>query len=122
MIYCNPVICKLPTKKDRVYVLAKDVIKRFCEFYKISFEDINEYNRARFYLDKRQMLMKILKDNTRLTLKQIGELLNGRDHTTVMHSVRKVDDLCFTDPTYNKEFIEVQLHVLQIIPALNNRP
>lgn len=44
-----------------------------------------------------------------LSLKNIGRLIGGRDHTTVMHSIGKVSNLCETDPEYRERYR--QMHI-----------
>jgi chromosomal replication initiator protein len=56
----------------------------------------------------RQVAMYLAKEMTKKSLPEIGELFGGRDHTTVLHAVRKVS----ADRTKNTE-LNQQLHVLE---------
>ena len=56
----------------------------------------------------RQIAMYLAKDMTKKSLPEIGELFGGRDHTTVLHAVRKIGD----ERTRNAE-LNQQLHVLE---------
>ena len=61
-----------------------------CEFYRVSVEDLKGRGRNKEVVTPRQMAMYLLREATGLSLPQIGEVLGGRDHTTVMYSVEKV--------------------------------
>jgi chromosomal replication initiator protein len=56
----------------------------------------------------RQIAMYIAKELTQKSLPEIGELFGGRDHTTVLHAVRRIGELRLLDSQLNHE-----LHVLE---------
>lgn len=70
--------------------------------------------RKREIVVARQIIMSFYKKYTKMSLKSIGEQFRGdtpgkrKDHTTVIHSIQTVKDLCDTDPNFQKEvkFIE----------------
>jgi len=45
----------------------------------------------------RAVAMKVLYDETNMSLEQIGKLFGGRDHSTVRHAIQKVEDYCHKD-------------------------
>jgi len=53
----------------------------------------------------------LAKKFTKNSLKSIGEHFSGKDHTTVIHSCQKVEDLLHTDPAYRERFLELQQKV-----------
>ena len=65
-------------------------------------------DRSREVALPRQIAMYLAKELTKKSLPEIGELFGGRDHTTVLHAVRKVG----SDRTKNTE-LNQQLHVLE---------
>lgn len=60
-------------------------------------------SRKREIVDCRRIMMRLLKDSN-ITLTQIGSIMGGRDHTTVIHSLAKHDDLMKTEPAYRAMF------------------
>jgi chromosomal replication initiator protein len=56
----------------------------------LSVQDLIGQNRSAKFAVPRQMVMYILREFNEVSLPQIGELLGGRDHTTVMHGINKV--------------------------------
>ena len=56
--------------------------------------------RKREVLEPRQIFMWLMRNKTSISLKQIGRLCGGRDHSTVIHACRLVDDYATTDKRY----------------------
>ena len=70
-----------------------EIIKNVCYFYKIKTTQIKSSKRDAFLVKPRQVAMYLLKKELGLTYVEIGHLLGGRDHTTIMHGVEKVDNM-----------------------------
>jgi len=70
-----------------------EIIKNFCYFYKIKITQLKSEKRDAFLVRPRQVAMYLLKKELGLTFVEIGNLLGGRDHTTIMHGVEKVDNM-----------------------------
>ncbi|HSX40574.1 MAG TPA: chromosomal replication initiator protein DnaA [Candidatus Saccharimonadales bacterium] len=68
-----------------------DVIKHVCEFYNIKPTQLKGPKRDAALVRARQITMYLLKKEQKLTYVEIGNLLGGRDHTTVMYGVEKVE-------------------------------
>ena len=84
--------------KDLLTLQAKlvtiDNIQRtVADFYKIKMSDILSKRRSRSIARPRQMAMALSKELTNHSLPEIGEAFGGRDHTTVLHAVRKIQEL-----------------------------
>ena len=62
-------------------------------FYKIKPSDILSKRRSRSIARPRQVAMALAKELTSHSLPEIGEAFGGRDHTTVLHAVRKIQEL-----------------------------
>ncbi len=56
----------------------------------------------------RQVAMYLIRDLLDLPLVQIGKLFGGRDHSTVIHSIRKVEDAMGDDPDFRREVESVR--------------
>lgn len=78
-------------------VTVEEIQKRVAEHYNIRIADMSSARRARQVARPRQMAMYLSKALTSKSLPEIGRKFGGRDHTTVMHAVRKIDELIATD-------------------------
>jgi chromosomal replication initiator protein len=70
-----------------------EIIKNVCYFYKVKSTQLKSPKRDAFLVRPRQVAMFLLKKELGLTFVEIGNLLGGRDHTTIMHGVEKVDNM-----------------------------
>jgi len=80
-------------KKQKTVATPKKILKTVCTYYTVKSTDIKGKRRVKEIVRPRQVAMYLLKNLTELPLVQIGELLGGRDHTTVMHGVGKIEKL-----------------------------
>jgi chromosomal replication initiator protein len=70
-----------------------EIIKNVCYFYKVKPTQLKSPKRDAFLVKPRQVAMYLLKKELGLTFVEIGNLLGGRDHTTIMHGVGKVENM-----------------------------
>lgn len=74
-----------------------EIIKNVCFFYKVKPTQLKSSKRDAYLVRPRQVAMFILKKELGLTYVEIGNLLGGRDHTTIMHGVDKIEDMLKTN-------------------------
>lgn len=74
------------------------------EYYKIKVTDLLSKRRSRSVARPRQMAMAIAKKLTNHSLPEIGDAFSGRDHTTVLHACRKIDQLREESHDIKKDF------------------
>lgn len=89
-------------KKDeaatvKIKANPEDIINKVCKYYQLGKRQLLGESRQRPIVRPRQILMYLLKRDVRLPLQEIGRLVGGRDHTTVMHGVNKITQLLSTD-------------------------
>ncbi|MDP3085458.1 MAG: chromosomal replication initiator protein DnaA [Rubrivivax sp.] len=89
-------------------ISVENIQKTVADFYKIKIADMYSTKRPASIARPRQIAMYLAKDMTKKSLPEIGELFGGRDHTTVLHAVRKIGE----ERTRNAE-LNQQLHVLE---------
>jgi chromosomal replication initiator protein len=89
-------------------ISVENIQKTVADFYKIKVADMYSKKRPASIAHPRQVAMYLAKELTKKSLPEIGELFGGRDHTTVLHAVRKIS----SDRTKNTE-LNQQLHVLE---------
>jgi chromosomal replication initiator protein len=87
---------------------VENIQKTVADFYKIKVADMYSKKRPASIAKPRQIAMYLAKELTQKSLPEIGELFGGRDHTTVLHAVRKIGG----DRTKDSE-LNQQLHVLE---------
>ena len=74
-------------------VTVEEIQRKVSEHYNIRLSDMLGPKRLRSYARPRQIAMYLCKKLTSRSLPEIGRRFGGRDHTTVMHGVRRIDDL-----------------------------
>ncbi|OSQ37052.1 chromosomal replication initiation protein [Thalassospira mesophila] len=84
-------------------VTIEEIQKRVAEHFNIKVSDMHSARRARAVARPRQVAMYLSKQLTTHSLPEIGRKFGGRDHTTVMHAVRKVEELHTTDPSLSED-------------------
>lgn len=83
---------------ERRQVSIDDIQKKVCEYYQIRPQDMRSQKRARQFSHPRQIAMYLCKQLTKHSFPEIGKQFGGRDHTTVMHAVRKIDKAQLKEP------------------------
>ncbi len=74
-----------------------NVISAVSKYYTLGKKQLLGTSRARPVARPRQILMYLLRMDLRLPLEEVGRLIGGKDHTTVMHAVNKIQALASTD-------------------------
>ncbi len=93
--------------KDRQ--LTVDNIQRLvADYFNIKISDLLSKSRARNIARPRQLAMAFSKQYTNLSLPKIGAEFGGRDHTTVIHACKKVEELLKTDLLFEADYKKVQ--------------
>ena len=85
------------------HITIEEIQKKVAEHYNIRLSDMYSARRARSVARPRQIAMSLAKQLTSRSLPEIGRKFGGRDHTTVMHAVRKVEQLCETDASFAED-------------------
>jgi chromosomal replication initiator protein len=93
-------------------VTIDEIQKKVAEHFNIKLGEMMSDRRARIVARPRQVAMYLAKQLTTRSLPQIGRKFGGRDHTTVMHAVRKVEELTRTDPSLAED-VELLRRMLQ---------
>ncbi len=78
-------------------VTVDEIQQRVAAHYNIKLAEMSSPRRARSVARPRQVAMYLAKQLTTLSLPQIGKRFGNRDHTTVMHAVRKIEELKVSD-------------------------
>ncbi|WP_171208643.1 MULTISPECIES: chromosomal replication initiator protein DnaA [unclassified Ruegeria] len=78
-------------------ITVEEIQRKVSEYYNIRISDIVGPKRLRSYARPRQVAMYLCKQLTSRSLPEIGRRFGGRDHTTVMHGVKRIEELKLTD-------------------------
>jgi chromosomal replication initiator protein len=82
---------------------AKKVAELVAEFYNITLEDLIKQSRKKEFVKPRQIAMYIIRKQLDSSFPSIGDFFGGRDHTTVMHAVEKMEGLLQEKPEFKQE-------------------
>ncbi|NQV48629.1 MAG: chromosomal replication initiator protein DnaA [Rhodospirillaceae bacterium] len=101
-------------------VTIEDIQKSVAAHFNIRISDMHSARRARSVARPRQVAMYLAKQLTSRSLPEIGRKFGGRDHTTVMHAVKKVDELRECDQSFAED-VELLRRMLEGQPAAGFR-
>jgi len=96
----------------------QQIIDAVCRFYEVRRADLENRRRNREVVIPRQMAMYLLREESGLSLSQIGQELGGRDHTTVLHACTKVAAQIEEDEQLRRELLAIREAIYQGKPAL----
>jgi len=89
-------------------VTIENIQKLVAEYFKIRVADLLSSRRTRSITRPRQIAMSLAKSLTRHSLPEIGNAFGGRDHTTVIHACRKVEELRNEDRRIEEDYDNLQ--------------
>ena len=89
------------------------IIKTVSEFFGVPISDIESNKRKKEIAKARQISMYLLRDMLNLPFSSIGDSFGGRDHTTVMHSVNKIDSEVAFDKSLKFEIDQIRQNILK---------
>ena len=99
---CQEILSDLLRANSRRLTI-EEIQKRVSEHFNIRIADMCSARRARVVARPRQVAMYLSKQLTARSLPEIGRKFGGRDHTTVMHAVKKVEELRGVDPGFDED-------------------
>lgn len=87
------VLKDLISDEDTQVITPQSIVASTAEYFDLTIDELNSKSRTRTLVTARQIAMYLLRELTEMSLPKIGELMGGRDHTTVMHADRKIREL-----------------------------
>ncbi len=88
--------------KKRVTSIKK-IAESVAEFYNITVDDLLKQSRKKEFVKPRQIAMYLIRKELDNSFPSIGEFFGGRDHTTVMHAVEKVENMISEKDNFKQE-------------------
>jgi chromosomal replication initiator protein len=93
-------------------ITIDDIQKQVASHYNIKVSDMHSARRARAVARPRQVAMYLAKKLTSKSLPEIGRRFGGKDHTTVMHAVKRVEEICQVDNDFAQD-VDLLTRMLQ---------
>jgi chromosomal replication initiator protein len=90
-------------RQDERAITIDGIQKFVAEFYQMRLNDLKSRNNSKSVAMPRQVAMYLCKNLTAASLPEIGKSFGGKHHSTVIHSIRKVEELRQSDPDFNNQ-------------------
>jgi chromosomal replication initiation ATPase DnaA len=101
----------LPTSISGSYGRVCRIVKAILEVLGVEESMMLSKSRKRDSVFARQVVAYFLRENTQLTLRDIGLMLGDRDHTTVIHSIQTIRDQVAVDDRFRRRILEIGIRV-----------
>ncbi len=89
-------------------ISIEEVLTTVASFYGVTRDELLGRSRSKEMVHPRQVVMYLAREELQITLPQIGEVLGGSDHTTVMYGVEKITDAIDKDDTLRREILSIR--------------
>lgn len=106
-------VVKRAVKTDDTPLTVDDILDRVCRNYEVTPNAVKGSSRKRDLVIPRQLSMYLAKKYTNIPAARIGKMIGSRDHSTVLHSIDKIQKLLTTDKAFadNVSKIEKELKI-----------
>jgi chromosomal replication initiator protein len=98
----------LLNEKKNNNLSIESINKCVCQYFKISLSELNSKSRERKYSEPRQIAMFLSRKYTKKTLPEIAMAYGGKDHSTVIHAIKKIEKEIHHSPTLKKYVEDIQ--------------
>jgi chromosomal replication initiator protein len=96
---------QLATLKPNKRMVVEEILSTVARFYGITIESIKSHKRKREIVEARHAFCYLARQFSTTPLKDIGQLIGGKDHTTVMHANQQVKAHMDVEPEYRKNIL-----------------
>src|SRR3990172_5137156 len=103
----------LPRRSD---LKPSEVVRSVADAFGLPIERMLGRDRSQEVALPRQIAMYLLREESNISLPQIGEVLGGRDHTTIMYGCEKINDLIERDDRLRRRVVEIREHIYKQTP------
>ena len=101
-------IIKRAVKVDNKPLTVDDIVEKVCGHYNVSQQHVFSKSRKRDYVLVRQISMYLAQKYTKMPASRIGQLIGGRDHSTVIHSCTTIEQRLKVDKAFNAELSSIE--------------
>lgn len=100
--------------KETIKIISVEMIqKEVGDYYNISISELKAKKRNKNVLLPRQLAMHLTRQMTKLSLPEIGQAFGGKDHTTVLHSCKKIEQDLLTDQELKNTIDKLTINLKQ---------
>jgi chromosomal replication initiator protein len=101
-------VVKRAVKIDNKPLTIDDILEKVCNHYNVSQQNVFSKSRKRDYVMVRQISMYLAQKYTKMPASRIGQLIDGRDHSTVIHSCSTVEQRLKVDKSFFAELSSIE--------------
>ncbi len=102
------ILSSLTTNLQKRSLTSKDIIQTVANFYDVTIDDITGKSREKKLVTPRQIIMFLMRHEIKSSFPTIGGELGGRDHTTAMHAVGKIQNDYDNDEKTRREIEQIK--------------
>ncbi|MBN1620833.1 chromosomal replication initiator protein DnaA [candidate division WOR-3 bacterium] len=100
-------------KKEEKEISAELIQKKVAEFFDLSEYAIKGKKRNKSIAISRHIAMYLTREMTKLSLKEIGELFGKKDHSTVIHAIKKIENKIKEDQHFAREIEKIKSDIIE---------
>lgn len=97
------------SNQERHEINISHIQKKVCDFYQLNLSELLSQNRSRNLARPRQIAMYLCKKLTCSSLSEIAKQFGGKDHSTVIHNINKVESLAKSDQEISKQINQISI-------------
>ena len=101
-------VIKRAVKVDNHPLTIDDIIEKVCNHYGVDQKNVFSKSRKRDYVQVRQVSMYLAQKHTKMPASRIGQLIGGRDHSTVIHSCNTIEKRLKIDKAFYAELSSIE--------------
>ena len=101
-------VIKRAVKVDNHPLTVDDILEKVCDHYGVAQQHVFSKSRKRDYVLVRQVSMYLAQKYTKMPASRIGQLIGGRDHSTVLHSCSTVEQRLKVDKSFSAEISSIE--------------
>jgi len=115
VVYNSPIdmrlaerVIKRAVKVDNKPLTVDEILETVCKHYNVEPQDVYSKSRKRNFVLARQISMYFSQKYTKMPAARIGQLIGGRDHSTVLHSCTTIAERIQTDKSFSEEMASIE--------------
>ena len=101
-------VIKRAVKVDNKPLTVDDILEKVCHHYGVSQQNVFSRSRKRDFVLVRQVSMYLAQKYTKMPASRIGQLIGGRDHSTVIHSCTAIEQRLKVDKNFGAELTSIE--------------
>lgn len=101
-------VIKRAVKVDNHPLTVDDILEKVCGHYHVTQQNVFSKSRKRDYVIVRQVSMYLAQKYTKMPASRIGQLIGGRDHSTVIHSCSTIEQRLKVDKSFSAELSSIE--------------